>query len=134
MFDAVLRVYGEQFEVSPYLEQHTELLISESYQQGELDIFGSPNAFSGFDVIVAENADAGECQQQLKAFLQQQQDMLSQLQQEGIHCALDIDVTISDGELSPESLSLPADLLATMAALSIAIEISAYPEIDINEF
>lgn len=89
MFDAVLRVYGEQFDVAACLEQHSDLLISESYLKGELDMFGNPNSFSGFDVVVAENATAAECQQQVSQFLTQQTALLTDLQQDTVHCELD---------------------------------------------
>ncbi len=132
MFDAVLRVYGEQFDVATCLEQHSDLLISESYQKGELDMFGNPNSFSGFDVIVAENTTAAECQQQVRAFLTQHAAMLTGLQQDKVHCELDIDMTVSDDDQIPESLSLPIDLLAQLVRLDIGLELSAFPDTDLD--
>ena len=53
MLDSVLRVYAEDFDVDLFLNQYSDLVVADAFRKGEQDMLGNPNAFSGFDVIVA---------------------------------------------------------------------------------
>lgn len=41
-------------------------------------------------------------------------------------------MTVSDDEAMPESLSLPTDVLAQLVRLNIGLELSAFPDIDLD--
>lgn len=132
MLDAVLRVYGEEFDVAQFLSQHTELVSSDSFNKGELEMFGNLNEFSGFDVIVAEQYDAETCLRSLHQFLMQHKNTLIELRQDEFQSVLDLDVSVESDEQIPDSLALPVELLGALTALNIAIEFSAYPSIKLN--
>lgn len=132
MLDAVLRVYGEEFDVESFLAQHAALASSDSFNKGDLDMFGNPSEFSGFDVIVAERCDAETCLQSLHQFLLDHQDALTELKQDKVQCVLDLDVTVDGDEQMPDSFGLSVEFLAVLATLNIAVEFSAYPAMQLN--
>jgi len=129
MLDAVLRVYGEQFDVALFLEQFKGLAISDLFKKGESDMLGNPNEFSGFDVIVAENETGLVCIEKIQHLIVTQQQAFAFLKANGVNAVLDIDATVDPNNDMPESLSLPAQLLGELHALNIAIEFSAYPQV-----
>lgn len=130
MLDIVLRAYGEQFDVSLFLDNYSDLIVSDSFKKGEHDMFGNPSDFSGFDVIVAENQTKEECLQQIQQFLGKHQQVLGFLKANTVNCVLDIDATVKATDEMPTSLNLSPALLGDLYRLNIAIEYSAYPHKD----
>jgi hypothetical protein len=130
MLDIVLRAYGEQFDVDSFVNQYPDLAIADAFKQGEPDMLGHPCAFSGFDVIVAENETAESCLQNMQQFVEKYQQAFSDLKANKVHCVFDIDATVVAGEAMPPSLLLPPDLLGVLHKLNIAIEFTAYPHIE----
>jgi hypothetical protein len=130
MLDIVLRVYGEEFDVSLFLSHYSDLNVSDSFKKGEHDMVGNPSDFSGFDVIVAEDQTKEVCLQKIKQFLESHQQALSFLKVNTINCVLDIDATVKAADEMPTSLNLSPGLLGDLHRLNIAIEYSAYPYID----
>jgi hypothetical protein len=132
MLDAVLRIYGHNFDVDPFLENHPELESSGTFKKGELDMFGNPNEFSGCDVVVAEQRDAETCLYSLHQLLLDHQDTFIELKEKGMQSILDVDVTVEGDEQMPDSFVLPVEVLGALAALNIAVEFSAYPSMHLN--
>lgn len=130
MLDIVLRTYGESFDVDDFVSQYPAFTVDDVFRQGELDMLGHPNAFSGFDEIVAENETADAALVKLEALLQAQTQAFMFLKAEGVHCVLDIDVTVSTDDETPTSLMLPATLLGQLDSLNIAVEFTAYPKLE----
>ena len=127
MLDVILRVYGEEFDMASFLSQHQNLIVADSFNKGEHDMFGNPNPFSGFDVIVAESETAENCIQRIQQFLEMKQQALNFLKANEVTCVLDIDVTIGSVDEMPTPLNLSPQLLGDLHQLNIAIEFSAYP-------
>ena len=129
MLDAVLRVYGEEFEVDLFLKQFDGLAKSDLFNKGDPDMLGNPNEFSGFDLIVAESEAGPICIEKIQHLIAKQQPAFAFLKANGVNVVLDIDATVDPNNDMPESLSLSAQLLGELHTLNIAIEFSAYPQI-----
>lgn len=128
MLDTVLRVYSEQFDVNLFVNHYQNLVISDVFKKGEPDMFGNPNTYSGFDVIVAENESSEACIERIQQFLDIHQQAFSFLKANNVTCVLDLDVTVTTSDEMPTPLNLPAELLGTLNKLNIAIEFTAYPQ------
>ena len=128
MLDSVLRVYAEDFDVDLFLNQYSDLVVADAFRKGEQDMLGNPNAFSGFDVIVAENETKENCLQKVQQFLEVHELPLTFLKDNAVQCVLDIDATVKATDEMPTSLSLSPQLLGDLQHFNIAIEFSAYPE------
>jgi len=127
MFDSVLRVSSEKFDVNSFLERYTLAVPFETYRKGENDILGHPNSESGFDALISENESLDEHLAEVDAFLKDNETILLELKGEGIISILDFGFTVeSNGELAP-SIRLPVELLGTLHRLDVSVEISAYP-------
>ncbi len=127
MFDSVLRVSAEEFDVNSFLERYTLAVHFEAYSKGENDILGNTNSESGFDALISENENLDEHLVEVDAFLRANEALLLELKSEAIISILDLGFTVeSNGELSP-SIRLPAELLGTLHRLDVSVEISAYP-------
>jgi hypothetical protein len=129
MLDAVVRVYGEEFDVALFLEQFDGLAMSDVFNKGEPDMLGNLNEFSGFDVIVAESETGHICIDKIQNLIATQQPAFAFLKANAVNVVLDIDATVDPNNELPESLSMPTQLLGELNTLNIAIEFSAYPEI-----
>jgi len=129
MLDIILRVYGEAFDVGLFLNEYQSLVVTDSFNKGDLDMIGNPNAFSGFDVIVAENETEENCLQNMQQFVEKHQQAFSNLKAQNTHCVFDVDATVLADEEVPSSLLLPPGLLGALHKLNIAIEFTAYPHI-----
>jgi hypothetical protein len=127
MFDSVLRVSAEEFDVNSFLKNYTLAVPFETYQKGESDILGNPNSESGFDALISESENLDEHLSEIGEFLKVNQALLVELKGEGVVTILDIGFTVeSNGELAP-SIRLPADLLGMLHRLDVSVEVSAYP-------
>ena len=121
MLDSVLRVYAEDFDVDLFLNQYSDLVVADAFRKGEQDMLGNPNAFSGFDVIVAENETKENCLQKVQQFLEVHELPLTFLKANAVQCVLDIDATVKATDEMPTSLSLSPQLLGDLQHFNIAI-------------
>jgi len=133
MFDSVLKVCAESFDVDSFLELHRLTVPYEAYRKGENDILGNPNLESGFDALISEHENIDEHLAEIGAFLKINEELFSELKNAAVSSILDIGFAVaSDGEYAP-SIRLPAELLGTLYRLDISVEISAYPSANQND-
>ena len=127
MFDSVLRVYGENFDVDSFLASHALSVPLEIFRQGENDILGNPNPDSGFDALISENDDVAAHLDEVRIFFASNAEFLSKLKDDNITVVLDLGFTVGSDEQFAPSVKLPAQLLGLLHGFNISVEISAYP-------
>ncbi len=127
MFDTVLRVFADDFDVESFLASVDLGVPSEAFKKGENDVLGNPNPDSGFDALVSENEDLVAHLDEIRVFLAKNVQPLTSLKAKQVTAILDMGFTVGADEQFTQSIKLPADLLGELHQLNISVEISAYP-------
>lgn len=130
MLDSVLRVFGEEFDVESFLQQHKLSVPIESYKKGAPDILGNPNSDSGFDALLSENENTTEHLHELSLFLKNNKLILSALNNDDVNCIIDLSCSAASDDQLSKSIHLPVGFLGACHELNISIEFSTYPSID----
>ncbi|MDF1587663.1 MAG: hypothetical protein P1P93_00660 [Gammaproteobacteria bacterium] len=133
MIDSVLNVFGENFDVESFLQNHPLPFDAEPYIKGEPDLFGSPNLESGFDALISETATPDQHIKELCAFLQRNEALFLTLKQLGATCVIDIGSAVDLNKQFTQSLHIPVDLLGLCYSLNVSIEFSPYPDQDLQQ-
>lgn len=127
MFDTVLRISAEDFDVDSFLASVDFGVPVEAFKKGENDILGNPNPDSGFDALISENEDLVAHLDDIRLFLEANTRALLILKQKQASAILDMGFTVGADEQFAQSLKLPVELLGTLHELNVSVEISAYP-------
>ncbi len=130
MLDSVLKVFGGEFDVVSFLQNHPLPFEVEPYQKGEPDLLGSPNLESGFDALISETLNPEAHLDEIRTFLQSNETLFLKLKSLGLNCVIDIGSAVGMTNQFTRSLHIPVDLLGLCYKLNISIEFSAYPSQD----
>lgn len=127
MLDAVLRVFGNEFDVGTFLQKNSVSVQVQPFLKGEPDILGNPNSDSGFDAIISERENPTENMAEVQAFLTKNEPLFTELKSLKVSCIIDIGCGVdAANEFSP-SVHLSTELLGLCHMLNVSIEFSAYP-------
>lgn len=128
MIDAVLRVFGEKFDVDVFLQKHPLSVQVEPFFKGSPDILGNPNNESGFDAILSEKQNPLENLKEIQDFLLNHQSMFDALNNQEVFCIIDIASGVSMDQETPQSILLMPEFLSLCSSLNVSIELSTYAE------
>lgn len=128
MIDAVLRVFGEEFDVGAFLQKNPLSVQVEPFLKGEPDILGNPNSESGFDAILSEKQNTLENLKEIQDFLLNNKPIFNALKHQEAFCIIDIASGISAEQEASQSILLMPEFLRLCSSLNVSIELSTYPE------
>jgi hypothetical protein len=133
MIDTVLRVFGGQYDVNALLAEFCQGLQAESFIQGEPDLFGNPNVDSGFDVLVSENPAPESNVNDIRFFLKNNSILFGKLKVAGATCIIDVAYSVAGTDQDAPSLCLPVDVLGLCYERNVAVELTVFPAMDLEE-
>lgn len=123
---AVWRSSGEDFDVDAFVRRFPELGIDSIYRRGEL--FGKRvSQSSGFNCVLAEEGEFGECVDESLAALEEIAPALRVLASLGVESEIDFGLLVGGSDFFVRSACLgPAEMLR-FAEAGLAVRFTAYP-------
>jgi hypothetical protein len=126
MLAVVWRLEAPDFDVEQFLSE-VDLQPDVVWYQGRLNRRGIPHQTSGCSLTVADSETVVDLLNELRAFLQTADDLLTAVQTRNLTSTMDVGVTVGSPDQFTVSIRmLPSDL-RLLADYGITLELSAYP-------
>ncbi|MFT3913853.1 MAG: hypothetical protein QM704_07005 [Anaeromyxobacteraceae bacterium] len=127
MILAVLRATSTSADLSALLAAHPAVEPGSTWQKGDPDLRGEREEASGFSLLVSQDLPWEETLEATLARLAELAPLLRDLRAAGADVWVDFGMTVGALESYAEAVVFSPEDLGRLAALGVAVVVSAYP-------